>query len=242
MQELILKKKNEYLSIRGSDPQLRKWLKDSDLWHWLYTVMRLTGKPVSRRQILDLLGGALDENLPLNTYEFVHGCAAVHKDMEASISMQSEPDLKMLQRWYEMAFGKDFAFRRNNPVVYQWNFVPPHFYDVKELTETMLRRYAGGRNREFPVQRALDMALELFQIYPFGDETFVMAWFLLMYELTKASVPVPSLNVGEQEFNDLVAAYLSRGNKKPIEELFENGVLERLDAVISVCRQAAEVQ
>ena len=176
MQELIGKidqKRTEYLNHRGNDPQLRKWLKDSDLWHWLYTVMRLTGKPVSRRQIIDLLGGALDENLPLNVYEFVHGCAAVHKDMEASIQMQADPDVRMLLRWYEMAFGKEGAFRRNNPVVYQWNFVPPHFYDVKDMTDALLRRHASHHAQPDPVERALDLALGLLRIYPFGDETLV---------------------------------------------------------------------
>lgn len=240
MKELISKKLEEFRAVDKSDPRIRKWLHDSDQWFWMYTVMKLTGRPLSRYQILSILKGELDENLPLDVYEFLHSCSFVCKDMEECIGMQQDPDVKLLMRWYGMAFNEEFKYRTRNPVVYQWNYVPCHFLDVPANVEQLLKKNALQWKDTEPVERACRLMLEFLRIYPFDDDSLIMASFLVMYELMRGGVPIPSLTAGEQEFNDLAAAYLGRGEEAPMMEMFERSVLNRLEAVITVCRQAAE--
>ena len=45
----------------------------------------------------------------------------------------------------------------------------------------------------------------------------------------------------EQEFNEMMAAYLDTGDIAPITEMFERSLLNRLEAVLQVLRQAMEV-
>ena len=240
MREVIAEKLNEIRQLKPHDPQLRKWLRDSDLWYWLYTVLRLTGRPLGRQQIVSILSGELDESVPLGMYEFVHGCAAVYKDMEECRQMQSSPDFRLLKRWQRMAFGEEKGLRDTNPVVYQWNYVPPHFREVP-VAMNRLFRDAAAHVPEDLCERTAELACGLLALYPYGEDSMVMAGFMVMYELIEAGVPLPSLTVGEQEFNEMMAAYLDTGDSAPITEMCERSLLNRLEAVLQVLRQAMEV-
>ncbi len=239
MKELIAEKLDEYRSIRSRDPQLRKWLKDSDLWYWLYTVLRLMGRPLTRQQIVMMLEGKLDESLPLDLYGFVHGCAAVYKDMEECIQMQSSPDLRLLRRWYAMASGSECSLRDTNQVVYQWNYVPPHFRELPQALSRALKKASSIRGED-PAAAAAENVIEFLSLYPFCEDSIVMAGFMVMYEFIEADIPIPSLTVGEREFNEMIASCLGGESPERLTGVFERSLLNRLEAVLQVCRQAVE--
>ncbi len=238
MRDTIAEKLKEFRALKGSDPALKKWLRDSDLWYWLYTTLRLMGRPLSRQQIVKILEGGLDESVPMGMYRFIHGCASVYKDMEECLEMQSSPDVRLLKRWFRLSFGEEKSLRDNNPVVYQWNYVPPHFREVPLALSQLFR--SAEQSEEDLIDRSLTLAAGFLALYPFGEDSIPMAGFLIMYEFIAAGVPIPSLTVGEQEFNGLMARLLETGDMTPMTEMFERSLLNRLEAVLQVLRQAAE--
>ncbi len=243
MEELILSKLDEYKRLKGSDPQLSAWIRDSNLWYWLYSALRLYGKPLDKHQILSILAGELQENVALDTYSFIHGYSAVYKDMVNCLEMQANPDLKILSRWYCTIFSTDEAqFRRTNPVVYQWDFVPPHFLDVRKLTDSLLKNSYKSRDEGYFLENACMVHLDFLKIYPFGEESIIMAGLLMMYVMMSYGCPLPSLTAGERDYTMLVYKYIHDGDPEPFISMVERSTLNRLEAVISLCRQAREAR
>ncbi len=243
MKEIIISKLDEFKRLRGHDLQLNAWLRDSDLWYWLYSALRLNGKPLDKQQILSVLSGELQENLPLDTYSFIHGYAAVYKDMVDCLEMQANPDLKIMHRWYCSVFGTDEAeYRRNNPVVYQWDFVPPHFLDVRDLLDSMLKKAYASRHSDYFIDNAAMLHLDLLKIYPYGKNSIIMAGILMMYVLMSYGCPLPSLTANEVDYSNLIYKYIHDGDPEPFISMVERSVLNRLEAVIEICRQAREAR
>ena len=243
MEELIRSKLEEFKRLRGSDIELNAWIRDSNLWYWIFSALRLNGTPLDRKTIVSVLSGELQENLPLDTYSFIHGYAAVYKDMVDCLEMQAHPDLKILGRWYCNIFNaEELEFRRNNPVVYQWDFVPPHFLDVKKLTEDLLRQAYKSRGEGYFLEKACMLHLDLLKIYPFGENSILMAGILMMYVLMAYGCPLPSLTANEQDYSNLIYKYIHDGDPAPFISMVERSVLNRLDAVIEICRQAREAR
>ncbi len=240
MQELIAEKLKEFRSLKPSSAALDKWIRDSSLWHWLYNALRINGTPLDRKQILSVLSGQLIENLPLDTYSFIHNYAAVYADMLTSIQMQASPDMKLLSRWYMMLFEEEPVFRNTNPVVYQWDHVPVHFLEIKDALSALLRRYGKPRWDGSPIDRAAMLHLDFLKLYPYGENSICMAGVLMMYSLMEDGFPLPGLSANEQDYNVAVAKYINKGDAGLFTDIVERGLLNRLESVIEVCRQAAE--
>ena len=243
MEDLIRSKLYEFKRLKGNDIQLNVWIRDSNLWYWLYSALRLNGRPLDKQTILSVLDGELQENLPLDLYSFIHGYASVYKDMVDCLEMQAHPDLKILERWYCNIFQtEELEFRKNNPVVYQWDFVPPHFLDAKKLTDKLLKDSYKTRDEGYFLEKACMQHLDLLKIYPFGENSIVMAGVLMMYVLMAYGCPLPSLNANEQDYSNLIYKYIHDGDPEPFISMVERSVLNRLDAVIEICRQAREAR
>ena len=240
MQQIIAAKLKEFREIKPSSSALDKWIKDSSLWYWLYTAMRINGTPLDRGQILSILDGELIENLPLDTYSFIHNYAAMYNDMLGSIQMQTTPDLKLLGRWYQMLFEEEPVLRRDNPVIYQWDHVPVHFLQLKDELQALLRRFDRTRWDWSPIDRAVLLHLEFLKLYPYGEQSVCMAGALMMYSLLEDGFPLPGLSANEQDYNVAVGKYINKGDAGLMTDLTERGLLNRLESVIEVCRQAAE--
>jgi hypothetical protein len=84
--------------------------------------------------------------------------------------------------------------------------------------------------------------LDFLKIYPFGEESIIMAGLLMMYVMMSYGCPLPSLTAGERDYTMLVYKYIHDGDPEPFISMVERSTLNRLEAVISLCRQAREAR
>ena len=241
MQELIDQKIREMRELGVVNREFRIWLEQSDLWYWLYSSFRIMGEPVEKRVIVDILDGKIVEDAPIDVYNFITGYANVYKDMRNSAEMDSNPDVKLLLRWGEMLLGRTPEFRTDNPVVYEWNHIPPFHDNIAAETDALLRKSVQER-RGMPALKWMALLyLELCRLYPFGKDTPVVAGLFLAYSLVREGYPLPSFPVGDIEYNKIIDAYVNKGEYEAFEGMLERSVLNRAEAVLQLNRRAAEV-
>ncbi len=240
MYDIISEKSWLLAAYRAKSPEISKWLRQSDLWHWLYSMQRIKGEPVSKRDIVDILAGRIVESAPVDAYSFAHNCVALRRDMESCIEMDSHVDVRMLQRWYATLFGREAVFRDTNPIIYEWEHIPPHFRDLPLETESLFKKAHNMRSDGTPTERAARLHLEFLRLYPFGEDTASMGFVLLMYSLMQEGLPLPMLTVDDREYNGLVAEYMAHQTDRPFIDMLERSLLNRLESALQICYQMPE--
>lgn len=241
MQELIDRKIKEMRELGVVNREFRIWLEQSDLWYWLYSSFRIMGEPVEKKVIVDILDGKIVEDAPIEAYNFINGYSSVYRDMRSSAEMGSNADIKLLLRWGEMLLGRTPEFRADDPIVYEWNHIPPFFQNIDAETDSLLRKAAQERRSMPALKWMASLYLEFCRIYPFGKDTPVMSGLLLAYCLIREGYPLPSFTVGEIEFNKIIDAYVNKGEYGDFEGMLERSVLNRAEAVLQLNRRAAEI-
>ena len=242
MYENIIQKRDQLLRAIPSGPEFASWLEESDLWCWLYSCFRITGRPVSKKTVVSMLSGEIIEDVPLNLFAFASDLRSIHADMKSYLLMQAVPDRRMLNRWAAKLLGKDDRdpskelYRQNNPVVYDWDLVPAHFRSIHEELDALMKKYS--RLSDDPVLSVCRLHLEINKLYPYGEDTATVAFAAVLYQLMRLRLPVPELSIDTEEYNRLVAEYIKKGDISGFAEMFAKSLNERIDAVRSIALQA----
>jgi len=241
MQNLIDGKLKEIREVGVANRELRSWIDRSNLWYWIYSVMQAEGSRIERSKIVDILDGKIVENAQLEDYRFILGYDEAYKDMRSCIQMDQDADEKHLMRWAEMLLGREVEFRRGNPVIYEWNHIPPVAADSERSTCTILKGYAFERRKGASVRNIALMHLEFLRLYPFDRDSIRIAGLLTAYSLLREGYPLPGLSLGDIEYNKMIDGYVNRRETEEFVGIFERSVLNRLESVLQICRQAAEL-
>ena len=240
MYQIIEEKKELLASYRRKNRDIAQWLSKSDLWYWVYSRCKINGTPLGKRDIADISEGKIIENAPVDAYNFIGNSADLIKDMRSFSEMGSNADMKLLLRWLEMLFGKTPEFRTTTSIVYEWELIPVHFQEVRQDLEMLLKKAASLRLEGTPIERAAWLHLEFLKLYPFEEYNSEAALLILMYSFICAGYPVPMLDLGEREYNTLVADYIKNGDITPFKEMLERALINRLEAALAVCYQLPE--
>ena len=244
----IKEKKSELDRLAGSHPELGQWIEQSGLWCWLYSYFRMSGQRISKDSVVAMSAGELKEDVSLSSYAFVKACKDVYSDMGISLSMGAVPDPRLVNRWAGMMTGRDDRnpgqglYRQNNPVVYEWDLIPVHFRTLNEELAQLFRTAASMSDPEDPLDRAAFVHLELNRLYPYGDDTTAVSAAVLMYYVRQLGLPLPELSANDVEYNGMVAEYVEKSNREPFKDMLERSVYNRLEAVLTLARQAADMK
>lgn len=207
--------------------EYRAWLNNSNLWLSLYTCLRLRGVEMDKRELVDMLNGGIVQDLSINTYNFIHNFKAMFKDIQASVQMKDDLNEKLLLRFCNILF-EEAEYRKTNPIIYKWGYIPPHFTEVSEKIVTTFKK---ARTISNPVSKAYFMHQAICTVYPFSEDTSIVACIAMYYELLKAGIPLPSFTVDNEDYDKLMLEYFEHGSKD-FKTMFENSLLNRLDSVL----------
>lgn len=241
MQELIDEKLKEFKALGVVNLEFRRWLDKSDLWHWLYSQLRIMGEPVSKAAVVDILDGKIVEAASIEAYNIIQGYSKAYSDMKSCASMEQNPDMKMLKRWGELILGETPPFRKGDPIVYEWNHIPPSYEGIAAETDMLLRKASAERYRTPSLRWMARLHLELCKLYSYGTSTQIMAFAVLAYCLIREDYPLPMLTVGDSEYNKMIGEYVNAGESSGFESMLERSVLNRLESVLQLSRRAAEI-
>ena len=235
MKDLAESKLAEYKACTFENPEFKKWLKDSNLWIFIYNSLRITGIELDKRQLVAMLDGEIFDDMPLDIYCTVQRLRDLYKEMQESLAMESLNE-KLLNRFYEFAFGTNSEYRKDNRIIYKWGHIAPHFNDIsRELNSFFRSRGVAGD----AIERALYVHSGIARIYPFGDDTALMAIISMSYELMSDDVPIPALTADDLEYNNLLKDEFN-GKEGGFSDMFCRSLLNRLDAVMLYGIQSKE--
>lgn len=246
MYEMIQQKSKELAACMPSNPQFWTWIEQSDLWCWLYSMFRVSGRKMSKNSIVAMVAGELRDDAPLSAYALVNNCKIIYSDMKSYISMQADLDVRMLNRWAGMLLDKPSAdpaetlYRQNNPIIYEWELIPAHFREINAKLTELLRTAAQIKDPKDPMDKISYVHLEIDRLYPYGEDTAMVAGLALMYLILQLGLPVPELSVGDIEYNKMIAKYAEDLDREPFRDMLSRSVYNRLDVVTGLARQAGE--
>lgn len=237
MESEIFQKLDELKAMDPQNPEFKQWLKNSNLWGWLYSQFKVQGQAISKPAVVDLLAGNIREDVPLSCYGFVQGFKDMHKDMQSDIAMNTSPNPKQFRRWTQM-LCPEAEQRKTNPVVFEYGLIPCHFNSIDSELDAAFKKYNTSKLSD--ITAACVLFLDIIRIYPFDDETVDMAMSALLYCLEGMGIPLPELSVGEDEFGRLISAYMDHGDHLPFTDMLQRCIYNRIDAVLMLAKQARE--
>lgn len=235
MREILEEKLKAFKASYFENKEFKTWLKESNLWMAAFTCLRLQGIEMDKKELVSILDGKIIENVPLDLYGLLHSFKDLYKDMQACIGMQQSLDSKLINRFYKMIISGE-GYRHTNPVVFKWGFVPPHFNSIEDEINDLCKVVEKMPD---PIDRALKIHLGLCSIYPYGEDTAIMATIAMYYQLMLFDIPLPSFTVDDEEYNRILSAYLSNGENY-FDDMFYRSAVNRLDSVIMYGTQSQE--
>ena len=244
MTEAISEKLAELKARRPADPEFKKWMEQSDLWCWMYSLYRVTGRRIAKSSVAAVLEGEFRDNIALADYAFAGGCRDVYADMRGYLSMDSDLDMRMLSRWAGMLTSPEgprqegTLYRLNNPIVYEWELIPPHFKEAGSMADGLLRSLQPVGRQKDPIDAAARLHLELNRMNLFGEDTILLSLAALFYLLLKMGIPFPELSATDTEYNKMTAQYLDTRDSTAFTDMLKRSIFNRLDSILDLLKQA----
>ena len=130
MTEAISGKLAELKARRPADPEFKKWMDQSDLWCWMYSLYRITGRSIARSTVATVLQGEFRDDIPLSDYAFAGNCREMYADMRGSLYMDADLDARMLSRW---ASCRNMTQRTRAPSSFREKYRWPELCRLKPL-------------------------------------------------------------------------------------------------------------
>ena len=249
MPSLIKYKYGELLKNYPQNPEFSKWVKQSDLWNWIYSLMIIRGDKVHKTSMVKYIDAELDENLPLSLYAFAQSWQEIYNDQKRFIDMQTSLTLSMVCRWAKMLLyldpetSDDDILRKNHVVVYEWEHIPVDESKVKSCLEDAIKNYVNSKkDNDNVLDSAMELHLELNKIYAFGENTIMMSMVVLMFCLLELGYPLPELSADDREYNRLMAEYTDTGKSEKIKDMFYRSIYNRVETVCSLAMAAVEAE
>ena len=244
MTEAISEKLAQIKARRPADPEFKKWLEQSDLWCWMYSLYRITGRRISRSTVATVLEGEFRDDIALVDYAFAGYCRDMYADMRGYLSMDADLDARMLSRWAGMISSpqgphqEGTFYRLNNPIVYEWELIPPHFREIGSMADGLLRSLQPIEKQSAPIDAAGRLHLELDRLYLFGEDTIMLSMAALFYLFRKLGLPFPELSATDTEYNKMTARYLETRDSSDFTGMLERSIYNRLDSILDLLKQA----
>ncbi|MBR5641329.1 MAG: hypothetical protein IKW92_04310 [Firmicutes bacterium] len=238
MKDLFQEKFKEYRTLGPVVPEARKWLEDSNLWMLLYTVLCQRGVRIEKKTLVNILSGQILENVNIDLYGFCFRLRDVYRDMISCVEMQATLNTRMLDGWYQDLLEPDGpVHRKDNAVVYDIGFIPCHFNEISERMDRLLKAMDTVQDGAL---KAAELQMGIINIYAYGQDSITMALLAAAYALLEAGIPLPSYPVSEDEYRRLMSSCINDGNEEPFCSMHYRSLVNRLETVIQVYREAEE--
>ncbi len=238
MKDLLNEKLKAYRALGPVLPEARKWLEESNLWMLLYTVLCQRGVRIEKKTLVDILAGRIMEDVHIDLYGFCFRLRDVYKDMISAVEMQATLNTKMLDGWYEDLLEPDGpVHRKDNAVVYDIGFIPCHFSEIDQRMDRLFKSMASVTDGAL---RAAELQMGIINIYAYGADSVTMALLAAAYALLEAGIPLAAYPVSEDEYRRLMSNCINEGNEEPFCNMHYRSLVNRLETVIQVWREAAE--
>ncbi len=240
-----IRKKMVILRNRSPFPQeVKDYLNDLECREWISMNMRLSGSSLTEVQIDTILRGgvvmeaAVSDHLMLDRLEQLRQFIYRLTDMGAGLSQQIVKDMHAI-----ICGGNVRAeYRRSSPVLRDYGYTTMVPGEVPGAMEELIH-FAGQRGNgletgagENPLEKAALVHNRLMEIYPFKEESEMVARAVLYYILAEAGYPLAAVQINEEEYRQMFSDYLKYRDSRGLAQALGQAVTERLDLMMQLTR------
>ena len=113
--------------------QLAHFLKETDQIDWIFSCLRLSGSALTRESVQKILRGELVTDVALTDHMKLHQYVDAMKRLEGMREMQYDLlSNSGIRKLYQAVYDEEPQYRRRDPVIHQWDYLPPHFTELEE--------------------------------------------------------------------------------------------------------------
>jgi hypothetical protein len=128
-------------------------------------------------------------------------------------------------------------FRKSNPVVYPFNHVPVHSFDIEEKLDDALRRVYSREAGNNVILKAMYVHHKIIDIYPFEQYSaelavFAMNYYLMENGLTPINMPMP-----REDYLSLVGQNLKGQRQEEFYNFLSKAVYDKMEGTINACKE-----
>lgn len=245
----IQRKLTRLESRKPWEQQRCDFLRQTDRTDWVFSCLRLSGSALSRESVQKILRGELVTDVALSDHLKLHSYVDAMKGLEDMKEMRYDILCRSgIQALYQAVFGEEPRYRRRDPVLPQWDYLPPHFTELEEEMTALYNeaeRWQDGAplsdgRRSNPLLQACVVHMRLLEVYPFGEQTEDLARFAMLYIMLCAGLPVTAIAMSEQEYNVCIMNFLRSGDILPFYRVMERSVYNKVEVMLQITAEDSD--
>lgn len=240
MQLELQKLRKELNGILASDKALKHALREVNKMDIIKASLIARNPKHQEVRVGEILDGQLQKDVPVGDYLFVQNCCEVVKMAYNNIEMGNGVDGNLLRNTYRiLREDQDSRYRDDNPVVYNFNHVPPHCADIDERVNRSCRKIYDEKFQDDVIAKAMYIHNAIIDIWPFAEFNGEIAVLAMNYFLLEQGLMPIDMPMGRQDYFDLVAAGLQGRRLDEEYAFFKDAVFLKMHSAIDVCQDVA---
>ncbi|MDO4175955.1 MAG: Fic family protein [Bacillota bacterium] len=237
MQNELLELKKQLNAILNRDAALKKALREVNKMDMIKASLIVRNTKHQEIEVDRIVDGELIKDISIGDYVFIRNYAEMVKMAYNNLKMGNSVDRNLLVSAYRiLSEDSEAGLRKDNPVVYSINHVPPHSSDVDDRLTKSFRKIYGSEMAEDVVARAMYMHNSIIDIWPFDEYSGEIAIFAMNYYLMEQGLMPIDMPMQQQDYFDLVAACLKGRRADEEYEFFKAAITIKMISTIDVCK------
>lgn len=234
----ILTKRNILESRKPYNPEIRRELKRMELLELIYTSLHLDGSGVKKEDIQKILDGEfVAVGTTVNDHLAIQNYIETISFMGNLLDMDSEVNFKVIEDLHDISCGGEGSIcRRSNPILYTFDYNPPHWQEVRAKMEELIRWIydADVLLENNKILKAVIIHNKIVEIYPFEYNCESTARLVMYYALLKEGYPIFELRLSEAEYNNAIIEYLKTKKTEALYSAVERSIYNKLDVILQL--------
>lgn len=232
MYQEILKKKKALEWQHPLPPKIRNRISETTRVDMLYGELLLEGTDLLRSDVENMRNGTLIKQASLGEYTFVQQYSQMLDLAKDWLEMGNQVDKKMMLKMHSVLSDKPSQFRRSNPAIERYRYVPVHQSKIEEQLSVLSRDVY--RNKRNIIENAAHLHCDIIRIYPFETYTETIARLMMNFYLAEHGLVPVLLGYGYDEYTQTVKGCLQDKNESLFVRGLERAVYNKLDVVLQI--------
>ncbi|MDD2215954.1 MAG: Fic family protein [Eubacteriales bacterium] len=231
-----IKKKKLILENRKPYPaEILRFINEMNTIDWIFSSLRLDGFYLSKTSIERIIRGdfmvdvSVSDHATIGNYQ--EAIKLLYDMSDLGVYLNEKYLLKVYQTLIKPAVS---GYRKSNPILRMLNYNPPHFKEVEEQMDLFFHWFHSNVHQSNPLEKAAYLHNKLVEIYPFEQGSEAIARMAAQYHLICNGFPPILWNINEQEYYDAIRLYLKKEEIKPIYDVLERGVYNKLEIMMQL--------
>ncbi len=239
MHEQLLEMKKELAEMMKSDRLLKSAVMEvnkTDMIKASLIVRNANHDKIDVESIIN--GGELQKDVPVGDYLFIEKFSDVVRVAQNCIEMGNFLDKHLLISAYKiLSENEDAFFRKSNPVIYSFNHVPVHSFDIENKLDEMVRKVYGRDSGNNVVLKAMFVHNKLIDIYPFEQYSGELAVFAMNYYLMENGLAPINMPIDRRDYFTIVGECLKGHRQEEFYKFLYRAIYDKMKGTVDACRE-----